>query len=242
MSQHAGRKIADLTVKEYEEVIKVYNADIYDKIVKLQLDVKKLQEENEKISAELTEYKQRTALLEHDLAQVDKKQKRSNVIFRGLEESSSPKSSVEQVCSQIMEVPNIAVKEAKKTYNRNGKMTVCVELNDESMVYNLLKNSSKLKGSSISVDRDLTRDAREKKTAMLFLKKQLFAIDNTKKVIVRDDRMKIENDWFYWNREKQLMSGNLEGKTALLRMYNDKDRVNCLNINYKEICIQASRR
>lgn len=206
MSQHKGRKIGDLTVEEYEEVIKVYNADIYDRIVKLNNEVNALRDDNTRISRELDEWKQRTTLLERDLEQVQKKQKRASVVFKGLADNISPKAAVDEVCVRALAVQDVVVKEAKKIFQRDGKMSALAELSDESMVSTILRNSSKLKGTTISVDRDLTRDARQKKSAMLTLKRDITQIDNSKRIIVRDDRMRVEDRWFYWNGEKQLMS------------------------------------
>ncbi|KAL5274982.1 hypothetical protein ACFFRR_001155 [Megaselia abdita] len=235
MSQHKGRKIGDLTVEEYEDVIKVYNADIYDKIVKLNNEVNNLKEDNAKITLELNEWKRRTALLERDLAQVDKRQRRTNVIFKGLTENVSPKAAVEEVCAQLLSVTDIEVKGAKKTFQRDGKMSVVVELSDENMVSNVLKNAPKLRNSSISVDRDLTRDARQKKAAMMTIKRDLAGIDNTKKIIVRDDRMRVENQWFYWNGEKQLMSGNSDGKAILSNIFNGNSGLNGVNLEFNRV-------
>lgn len=233
MNELSGRKIGELTVEEYADVVTHCNSDIYDKIVKLNQDVTKLQEENVKILKELEEYKQKTLTLERDLMMVDKRQKRNNVIFKGLNEDASPKTVIEGVCSQVLEVPNIVVKETRKTFNRDGKMNVIAELESENMVNDLLRNSSKLKGSEISLDRDLTRDAREKKSAMLKIKKELNGMDSSKKIVVRDDRMKVENRWFYWSGEKKLMCGSEDGKVVLSNLFGNN--VNILDLSYKSV-------
>lgn len=235
MNHHKGKKIGELTVEEYEEVITHLNADIYDRIVKLNTEVNALKEENERITMEMMEWKERTMLLERDLAQVDKRQRRANIVFKGLNDGSSPRNAVEEICTQVLKVPNVSVKEAKKAFQRNGKMTVIAEVNDEATVNNLLRSSANLKGSNISIDRDLTRDSRNKKTAMLKIKRDLNGLDNSKKIVVRDEKMKVENTWFYWNRDNTLMTGSLEGRPVLQNIFNDSGDVSNLDFNYKSI-------
>lgn len=235
LCQLSGRKVGDLTVEEYQEVVECTNADIYDKIINLRKEIDELKEVNEKITKEMLEWKEKTLLLERDLTQIDRRQKRSNIVLRGLNDSQAPRATVEDLCSNVLKVDDVKVKDVRKTFQKNGKMTVVAELADADMVNSVLKSTVNLKGSSISIDRDLTRESREKKSVMMKLKKDLLEQDTSKKIIVRDDRLKVDNNWFYWNADKQLKSGSLEGRTALQNIYRNSEVINNLELDYSKI-------
>ncbi|KAL5281730.1 hypothetical protein ACFFRR_005211 [Megaselia abdita] len=107
-------------------------------------------------------------------------------------------------------------------------MTVVAELEKESMVFEALKNSKNLRGASILLDKDLSKDSRDKKAVMFNLKKTLSNIDDRKKITVRNERMRVDNDWFYWDFNKKIMSNKIEGNGVLKRIFNKNPAIECL--------------
>lgn len=96
------------------------------------------------------------------------------------------------------------------------------------------KTPKKLKGLEIYVDRDLNEDKQEIKKVMLQLKKKLQPLDKKQKIVVRNDRMKIN----YGNKDKILMSDSKNGKEVLENIY--KDKINQINFNYEELLFQKN--
>lgn len=73
---------------------------------------------------------------------------------------------------------------------------------------------------------------------MLQLKKKLQPLAREQKILVRNDRMKINKEWFYYNKDKILMSDGKNGKEVLEKIY--KDKLNQINFNNKELLIQKN--
>lgn len=53
-----------------------------------------------------------------------------NIVFKELNESNTPKSTVENICAEVLAVPNVNVREVKKISQKYGKMNVIAELGE----------------------------------------------------------------------------------------------------------------
>lgn len=160
--------------------------------------------------------------------------KRNNLIFRGIPTETSINQAVEKVCSGNMKiVAPMAIRSCRKLFDRNGKMAVIVEFENESYIREIFKNTKNLAGSSISVERDLNSERQEKKKVMLKLMKDLKSVSQTHKIGVRDDKLRINEKWFTWNRNNQLMCGSANGEEVIRGLF--RENLNNINFEYKSI-------
>lgn len=235
MNYNGSTNIKDLTVDDFKELIKSTNDEILEKYDALLEEVGLLKEE-------LKTVKERNNFLENEVNNMEKRQKRKNIVLKGLDSRDNPHQAVDNVCKNILKVPSIVIKEARKTFEGNGKMTVVAELDNEGMVHEALKNSKHLRGTTISLDKDLARDGREKKAVMFNVKKTLMEIDPSKKILVRNDRMRVENEWFHWDGNRNIMTNQDNGKAVLKRIYNNNPRIDTLDLNFDKILKTCNRR
>lgn len=68
---------------------------------------------------------------------------------------------------------------------------------------------------------------------MLKLKKILRKADPERKIWVRDDRLKVAENWLFWNENKELRCGDVKGEEILNELYGEK--MNGLNLSYDQI-------
>lgn len=202
-------------------------------IAGLSAQVNALTEENQALKERVKSLETDKERDHQELMRMVDQTKRKNLIFKGLEKQTSAKEAVKSVCKDILGIQHINVRFARIIFERNGKMGVIAELATDENADDVLKNTKKLAGSSISVEKDLSADRQRNKKVMLQLRKDIMAIDQTHKVLVRNDKMKIGNNWFIWNSNKELLSGHEKGESVIKSLYGDK--LNSLVLVYNEI-------
>lgn len=107
------------------------------------------------------------------------------------------------------------------------------EFSSGEMVQKVFQNTKNLAGSKIIVERDLTHEKQQDKRVMLELKKKLKEINRNTRVMVRSARLKIDENWFWWNKQKKLVSGTNDVNKLLQTLYGEG--INSVNLNYYEI-------
>ena len=107
------------------------------------------------------------------------------------------------------------------------KMMVVAEFRTEDMMHTVLKNVRKLAGSTISIEQDVNSERQHLKKVMLQLKRNILTSTKTHRVSVRNDKIKIDNYWFYWSKNKTLMNNNKCAKDTLKSLLgNHFDKIN----------------
>lgn len=234
-----NRKVGDMTVDDLKKVIvDVTNQtikNICEQVQLLVLDVEKLRKDNQDLRKEVQNLRDESDYRRKSVLVLEDQVKRKNIIVKGLPSNNgSPKEEFLKLCSNTMKLDNqsVHVRSVKKIYDRNNKMGIVAELNSEEEVLEVLKNSRKLAGSQISIERDLNSEKQLQKKVMLQLKKDIMEINTSQRVTVRDERMRIGDKWFSWNRGKQFMSGKMDGCQILNQLYGNNLKI---SLNYFDI-------
>lgn len=172
---------------------------------------------------------------EHDvIVRLEEKMKRKNIIIRGIDTGKSNYEAVDQVIKSKLKIKtSIEFENIRKLYENEGKMSVIVELNSERMVQEIFKHTGNLKDTGISIECDLGSERLKDKKVLLQLKKYILFISKSKAVSVRNDKMKIENNWFKYNKNKELVCGSQKAEDVLKSVYGDV--IACLDLNYANI-------
>lgn len=155
------------------------------------------------------------------------------MIIKGLEKCNNPTDAVKKLCNDTLQANNIQIASARTIFERNGKVGVAVEFQTEENVFSIFRNVKKIANTTITIERNLTSDKQLDKRVLLKLKKDLRNADREIKVLVRDDRIKIGDQWLSWNDQKELMCGNRSAKEVLQALYGDK--LNLINFSYHDI-------
>lgn len=224
-------KLKTLSTKDDIEEVKETMKDCCSQIGHLKL-------ENEALREEVKELKVERDKDHKDLMRLVDKSKRKNVVFRGIDKEGVLKNNIKKVCVDKMGISDVVLKDVRRLYEAKDKVCAVVEFQTEEMADSIFKNTSKLKGTSIFVDKDLNVDKQQNKKVMLQLKKLLKSLDQNQKILVRNDKMKINNLWFFWNKDKILMCDNKNGQDILKTIYNEK--IDSVNLSYNYLLNQKN--
>lgn len=207
------------------------------------------------LTKELVEYKKENAVIKEELMNLkidrerDHKQmlylenqlKRNNLIFRGITTETDIENAVKNVCANNLKiVAPMAIRSTRKLFDRNGKMAVLAEFENGTYINEIFQHTKNLAGSSISIEKDLNSDRQEQKKAMLYLKKTIWNADQSFRISVRDDKMRIGEKGFAWNNNKELVCGNLNGTDVIQSLYGGK--MNFINFDYKVILSKVNKK
>lgn len=227
MSSLMDEKLKNIPTKQDVEEIKATVGDLSDK-----MDV--LKTENDSLRAEVEQLKVEKEKDHHTITFLEDHIKRNNIVFRGINTNKSLFQAVKDCCKKNLKITKeINILSVRKLFENDGKLGVVVEFSSVDDVREIFANVKNLKGSKISLDRDLSKDRQQDKRVMLELKKQIHKLKPSCPVMVRNEKMKVERQWFKWNNQKQLMCGKDQGIEMLKKIYGDD--ISSVNIDYFEI-------
>lgn len=230
-------KVTNLSVGDLRDLMTEINREslkeVHEKLNTVWNAMNVISEENKELKARIEIMSQEAERSRRHMLKLEDQVKRKNLIFKGV---PSAETNLAQVANRVIKEnlkvnTPVHVKSTKKIFDRNGSMGIVVELDDEEQVTEILRNTKNLAGTRISVEKDLNQERQEDKKAMLKMRRNILGIDNSRRVQVRDDRLKIENTTLTWNREKELVNGQEKGSAALERIYG-KDKIQSLDLRY----------
>lgn len=227
MSSLMDEKLTNIPTKKDIEDIKTNVGELSTKFDGLKL-------ENEYLKKEVTELKFEREKDHQQINYLQEHIKRNNIIFKGIEAKTTLEDAVKDCCKENLKLTqDINLLSTRKMYEKDGKIGVVAEFSSGEMVKEVFKNTKNLAGSKIIVERDLTHEKQQDKRVMLEIKKKLKKINQNTRVMVRSARIKIGENWFWWNKQKKFVSGTNNVNMLLKTLYGEG--INSVNFNYYEI-------
>ncbi|XP_059224641.1 uncharacterized protein LOC131997617 [Stomoxys calcitrans] len=205
MNNILEEKIKNLPTKQDMEDVKAGISFATSEIANLKTENIQLKQEVELLKNKLEESDRNVAWLEHQI-------QNTKLVFKNISKDKPALNIVKQICNDMLNI-NPPIASARTLYERNGLQTVIAEFPNENAVVEVLKNTKALAGSAISIERDLNPRRQRNKIAMLLIRKSILEESRKHKIVVRDDKLNINNKWFYWNSERKLMCGREEGES-----------------------------
>lgn len=234
VSQLTKGELIELISGVSKEAVREGIKGIDDSVKEVVNSITKLHQENANLKSELEQLKKDRIQDRQEISMLQDQMKKKNIIFKGIPSSNELNQTINKVCGENLKLENTPnIKSSKKIYDRNGKMGVLVELDSESEVHSILHKSRNLAGSSISIEKDISKYRQEDKRVMIQLKRDIGNIDKTQRLQVRDDRLRVGNQWFKWNSEKTLTCGKENGEHVLRGIYGNK--IDNLDLRYQNI-------
>lgn len=204
--------------------------DVKSEITVVAAEMGALKAENEKLKEEVEMLKNMRREDEANIKWLEHQIKSTKLVFKGVTFDKSATNSIVRVCMENLKVqPNIL--SARTVAVRNGFYTIIAEFESEKATTEVLKATGKLAGSSISVDKDLHPRRQRNKRAMLAVRREILAQSKKHKITIRDDKMVINNNWFTWSVNNELVCGKQQGETVLKTLYG----VDLKMVNYNDI-------
>lgn len=169
----------------------------------LQNDVKQLRSENEFLKQEIRSLTSR-------LESVDQRSRRSNVVLAGLQ-SSNPndaKSEFAEICASTLKSP-VDVLEVRKLPSRNS---YTVTLANIAQATNILSAKRNLRGTSIFLQKDYTKNEQSTRYNLRQLRKMILTVDKRAKVKVGEFCIFFNDCKFKWSDGKIVASSPKEAE------------------------------
>lgn len=236
--------VANLSVRDLTSLLREINREsleeVHQKLNTVWNTMNQITEENKELKAKIEMMSQEAERSRRHMLMLEDQVKRKNLIFKGVPTENNLAQAASRVIKDNLKINTpVHVKSTKKIFDRNGSMGIVVELDDEQQVTEILRNTKNLAGTHISVEKDLNQERQENKKAMLKMRKNILGIDNSRRVQVRDDRLKIESTTLSWNRDKELVNGQEKGSVALEKIYG-KQKIQNLDLNYYNLLLNRN--
>lgn len=186
----------------------------------LETKIDALVAENNGLKREIQEMKLRENKINDTLEILINRNKVRNLVFRGLENDRSKNSmeTVEEICGKVLGVENAQVSRVSELGKESIKKVVIAEFKNEDATYDILRNSSKLKGSGIVIHRDLSTRTRRKKRCLLLVRKKIMELDSQAKIKMRDTCFVFKDKRFGWDVEEGLLCEGKDGSIILKQL------------------------
>lgn len=166
-------------------------------VATMKTELKKMATENLVLKNEVVQLKSRMEMLERD-------NKKNNLIIHGIKTEGDPKETFYLLCSKQLKVEQKPkIRNVFQINSINNKDMLKVEFESEEEMWKVLRKTGNLKDTDISIERDLTKEARERRNSLIKIKKEIIKVDATRKIRVNADRMIIGQHKF------ELRNGNL---------------------------------
>lgn len=229
INSNLDEKLKTLSTKEDIEEVKVEINSISSEINQLRTENQKLKEELRYVRRECEENKK-------DLMWMHEHIKSNKIFIRGLNSSSEPVNEVNNILTNKLEL-KVMARSVRKIHERNGRMTVVTEFTSSQESEDVIRNGRKLAGSNIYIERDLIPSKQQLKKISLCLKSKIMKISKEHNITVREDKIKIKNIWFTWNKDRKLVAGKNDAKDELHKIYGDI--IETLDTNYEYLLCET---
>lgn len=226
-------KMENLATKEDIEVIKTQMQNVTIQVEELKMENQHLKDTINIMQIERKNDNIRLEMIENQF-------RKKNLIFKGIEaKNTSLSEAVKNICKNNLKVNrSYIVKSVKKLTSYKGKLAVIAEMESADVVEDLLKRSKLLKGTTLYLEKDLSKAKQQHKKVMIELKKDLVAVDKAHRVSVINEKLKVEDKWFFWDANNNLKCGALNGGAVLEKYYKNVT----LDLDYNRILAKVNKK
>lgn len=232
MQRSPQNKVQELDKYTVKQLMESFNTLLDSKsystkedIVKLQESIESMKEENKKLKEEIINLKKKEELLNKRVDDIENKMKQCNLIFKGVQTTSTDKNKCSEkvinICKDILDL-NLESTELTNAHcigaRDSEKRPIRATFNNADTVYKILSKTRKLQGTGITVDRDLCTTTRRQRGKLLKIRKEALKINSNIRIYVKTDHLQIGEKRFYWDEEAGLTFKRKEGVGELNEM------------------------
>lgn len=191
-----------LTKEEYTKImselldVKLQNVATKDDIATVKTDIISIKEECSVLKAAVDSAKKREQLIVSELKNLQIQIRKNNLVFRGINSNPDPdemKNAIIVFCKENLGVDNLDIQRVSQLGKNN---VILVEFAKFSCVQQILRNTIKLKRSTVSIQRDLPQTMRATRNALVWLRKNLITVNKNNTYKIQGDKMLINGCLF----------------------------------------------
>lgn len=198
----SSQEVGKLNINQWKEMLKeLLDERLQPLQNKLEI-VEELMHENIQIKSELAEHKTRILQLETEVEFLQIQARSKNLIFYNmdLKTNDNVQVQIQEFCSSILKLRDHIEIENTRILGKGkkSKSNVLVEFKSPQLVANILRQSSIINNTGISIGRDLPQNVKTKQNKLLAVRKELRRQKPELKIKVLNGLMFINNKKFTW--------------------------------------------
>lgn len=227
--------IGNMSIDDFKKLL---NETIYEQVkdlatkldvASLSLELDALRTENSHLSKKLSVMTERCDLLESQIEIISRKaHENCMVVHLPLDRETDAVQLATQTCRGLLKLKegeDIHLKKSRVIQNTHTQRgTVFLELESSDIVDEIMSVNSQLKGTGISIFREQTQMYRQKRRALMEIKNKLSQLNAQAKIIIKGDKMQINNHTFIYKFARGLIVKTAAEMTYMNNMFGDSSQ------------------
>lgn len=232
---HAGNNVGSMSRDDLFNMIcgifdnKMNNVATKEDINSIENELQELRNENKELRKEVDTQRLK-------IEELDDNQRKNNLIFRGLSLSKSTETNdliaqLKQFCNKTLCLNKEVNIVNAFPINKTSKQSIIkVQFSSSADSHVVMSNAKKLKGSNISIQRDLSIASRGRRAKYYKIKTAILQNNKKSKIVIKNSYIAIDNELFFWDLNKNiLLNQRGEDGVAILKDLFQIDVMECIN-------------
>lgn len=188
----------------------------------IRIELKEIKEENLALKGEVECLKLEIRKRDDKIEMLENYTKRNNLLFKGLRsEKDAEKDTVMKICKEVLDVDISGMVQDVYCVGTNNSM-VKVEYENKKVVNEILRNTRKLRGTGLFIERDYAWRTRMKRRNLLLIKKELLQKNSKLRTQILGDTLFIEGRRYKWCEEEGGLKGCSEEDGKWLKRFTEE--------------------
>ena len=179
----------------------------------------------DEISERVVQLEKSNEFLETQLDKLMQKNTESNVVVHlPVEPNTDMQEKAKSICAGLLDkndTSNIVESAYSVRARAPHTSTIIVKMSSRDYAWSVLRGANKLKGTKISIHKDLPPNVRQKRAKLVPIMQVLRKKNPEVKTVLRDDRLHVADKVFTWNLSKGLKCGEKCGFEVLKNLVGD---------------------
>lgn len=208
-------------------VDKLKNLATRDDVTKLYSEITSLRAANNRLTQSLSSMTARCELLENQLEILSRKSNECSVVVHlPLNRGTDATQLAIQTCKGLLKLDegdNLQLKRSREIRNTDTQRgTVIMELLSAEIVDKIIAAAHQLKNSGISIFREQSLLYRKNRQTLVEFRNKLLAIKPSAKILVKGNKLQIENHTFVYKFARGLICKTSSEMTFIQQMFGDR--------------------
>lgn len=176
-------------------------------------DVTKLKNTCNSLNEEMESSRKREEILEQRIEKLEMQIKRKNIIVHGLHSATinDAINEIKLIYKDVMGIKTSSIEKITNIFfigNQKENKTLLMEIPNYEINKEIFNNAKKLKGTNISIQRDLPYNVRKRRANLRKYAAKIKEVNQSLNVIIKGDAICIDDEKFIWNTNlNKLMCG-----------------------------------
>lgn len=201
---------------------KLVNLATKDDLQTLSSEITALKKQNEELTTKVQHIEARCNNLEMELELQNRELKASNVILTIPKNDIDVQKTVDGIVDLLLGTQDKHEMPPAIKLSENQSITkLKLSTGSSFLATRMLKNATKLKGTSCYIQRDLTKQLQHKRRILLSYRKVIKSKQPNAPILLKNNALVIGKDIFYLTNNNKLIHNNNDGEQVLIKMFGE---------------------